>query len=113
MTPEQLHQTYREAIELSLKADYMIVCIEPLDDVRAVMMQAVEKMKLCAECLRNKYNCQPTRAVIFRSLGSMYMCVNMYETAMATFEEALKGCFDGYEQGIIYELMKECLNEIN
>lgn len=113
MTPEQLHQTYREAMDLSFKASYMIVCIEPLDDIRAVMMLALEKMKLCAECLRDKADCQPTRAVIFRCLGSMYFCLNMYQDAIDTLNEALNGCLDHYEKETIHQLLKECQDEID
>lgn len=113
MTPEQLHETYREAMELSYRVDYMMVCKEPIDQARIVMAQAIEKMALCAECLRDKVDVQPTRAVIFRSLASMYMCFSMYDKAIETFNEALVGCLDGYEKDVIDQLLKDCQDEIN
>lgn len=113
MTPQELHQTYREAMELSLRVDYMMVCKQPIDEARIVMAQAIDKMALCAEYLRDKVDCQPTRAVIFRSLASMYMCFSMYDKAIETFQEALVGCLDGYEKEVINHLLKECQDETN
>lgn len=113
MTLEQLHQTYREAMNLSLSVDQMIMRGESIDQARVVMSEALGKMSLCAECLRDKLDCQPTRAVIFRSLGSMYMRFSMYDKAIKTFREALVGCLDGYEKDVIDELIKQCQDEIN
>jgi cytochrome c-type biogenesis protein CcmH/NrfG len=113
MTPEQLHQTYREAMNLSLSVDQMMMRGEPIDQARIVMAQAIEKMALCAECLRDKLDCQPTRAVIFRALGSMYMCFSMYDKAIETFKEALVCCLDGYEKDVINELINKCQDETN
>lgn len=113
MTPEQLHQTYREAMNLSLSIDQMTVRGESIDRVMVVMSEALGKMSLCAECLRDKLDYQPTRAVIFRSLGSMYMRFSMYDKAIDTLREALVGCLDGYEEDVISELIKKCQDEIN
>lgn len=113
MTPEQLHQTYREAMELSLSVDQMMMRGESVDEARIVMALAIDKMALCAESLRDKLDCQPTRAVIFRALGSMYMCFSMYDKAIKTLREALVGCLDGYEKDVISELIKKCQDETN
>ena len=113
MTPEELHQAYREAMELSLSVDQMMMRGESVDEARIVMGKALHKMLLCAECLQDKLDCQPTRAVIFRALASMYMCFSMYDKAIETFQEALVGCLDGYEKDVINELIKQCQDEIN
>lgn len=113
MAPEELHQTYCEAMNLSLSIDQMAVRGESIDRIMVVMSEALGKMALCAEYLRDKVDVQPTRAVIFRSLGSMYMRFSMYDKAIKTLCEALVGCLDGYEEDVISELIKKCQDEIN
>lgn len=113
MTPEQLHHRYCEAMELSLSVDQMMMSGESIDDARILMALAIDKMSLCAEYLRYRFDYQPTRAVIFRCLASMYMCFSMYDKAIEMLNEALVGCLDGYEKDVINELIKKCQDETN
>jgi hypothetical protein len=106
MTPEELHNLHREAMDLSFRASYALVQKDE-PTFRLLMSQAYEKERKAAMFLHDRLEVEPTRSILFRSAASMAMQLGKYREAEQLIAWGLVGNPPEYEADILREVYEE------
>lgn len=85
-----IRNLHREAIELVKLANFEFESGR-FEEYRSILQKAFELEKASAEFLKDKFDAEPTRSVLFRSAANLAFSLKNYEEAYLLSFEGLKG----------------------